>query len=263
MVSIKIIITYLEQKEFKMDLAVKWFLVATFIVSMLSFGRQYFSFEVDALHMTLIAEQLKYEELEQKYKDATSTDGYAVPEADYLIFPFVPGPSIYVTSQFHLRSNPFEKNAGPSLPKEKIHTGIDIVDRKQNLVLSTVTGVVVGHWPPPNGYWKGDGAFGGKIIIKDLNGIYHSFSHLSDTYVSSVQGKNVIMAGDPIGRQGSTGSTTGAHLHYEIYSSPARDGSVIAGRTTWYDPIRYFDIRLDDNGRVLFPDGSQPLVIER
>lgn len=239
---------------------VKWFLGSVLMLMMLSTLIQFVGARVDELKITIAAREVEYEQLRQEYKDAMSTDGYIVPEADYLVFPFTPDSKIFVTSQFHLRANPFEANIGPNQPEEKLHKGIDIASRKQTLIVSTVSGKVVGHWPAPNGYWRGAGIHGGKIIIRDKNGVFHAFSHLSETFVTGIAGRNEVEAGQPIGRMGNTGLTTGAHLHYEIYTSPSEDGEVVEGETVWFDPIYYFDIKLDENGQVMFPEEAQPLT---
>lgn len=226
-----------------------WFLVLSFSFIAIGLISQYSAHTSETHRMSTIAKELEYQELSQAYEEATSTDGYSVPGRDYLVFPFVPDDGIYVTSQFHLRENPFEDNTGPVLPESKIHRGLDIISFKQNLIRSTVDGVVVTHFPPPNGYWRGDGAHGGKIVIEDENGVYHSFSHLSKTFVSSLPGENAVKAGDPIARMGDTGLTTGPHLHYEIFEV-AENGAP----AKWYDPLYYLDIRIDPaTGKVLFP----------
>ena len=237
-----------------MERIVKLFLVVVAVVMSLSMTAQYLAFRMESMRIALIAKELEYDDLMSEYIKATSNDGYIVPEAEYLVFPFYPDAAVYVTSQFHLRGNPFEENSGPILIEEKLHKGIDLKSFKQNIIRSTVSGTVVAHWPPPNGYWKGDGAHGGRIIIRDSNGVFHAFSHLSETYVSSIEGRNLVEAGQEIGRMGNTGLTTGSHLHYEIYISPDPDGKVIDGQTLWYDPIYYFNIRIGEHGEVLFPE---------
>lgn len=188
--------------------------------------------------------QLDIERLEREVHDLTSTDGYEIPKQDYLVFPLFPGDQVYVTSQFGNRPNPFRDNSGP-IVEESLHKGIDFTNLKQSTVRATVSGTVIEHYPPPNGYWRGDGVFGGKIIIEDSNGYQHVYAHLSESYV----GPNFreVEAGDVIGRMGRTGRTTGTHLHYEIRRLN-EDGSY-----TWYDPAYYFDIVIDDYNRVLFP----------
>ena len=60
---------------------------------------------------------------------------------------------------------------------------------------------------------KNDGAFGNSVMIKDVNGKYHLFGHMSTMGVKAGQKVN---AGNTIGKVGSTGRSTGNHLHYEV-----------------------------------------------
>lgn len=182
----------------------------------------------------------KVSELEEEL----STDGYVLPDSGSLVFPFYPNSAIRISSQFGTRTDPFDFDSGP-VTEEKTHRGIDIVSEKQSIVLSTVSGFVVEHYPAPNGYWRGDDLYGGKIIIEDENGFEHVFGHFSETYVNT---GDYVEAGDEIGRMGMTGVTTGPHLHYEIRRR-------ISGNTfEWFDPLQYFDIRINDDSYVMFPE---------
>lgn len=225
---------------------VKGFLVISFLVSILALTGQYVDWRLDSLQVTIAAREMEYSDLQKMYEEEISTDGYIIPEVEYLIFPAFVGERVFVTSQFHNRANPFSDNSGPSF-EGKLHRGIDIVNLKQSLIQATIGGIVVEHFPPPNGYWNGDGAYGGKIVIEDSSGVQHVYAHLSETYVSSVPGRNIVEAGEIIGRMGRTGLTTGTHLHYEI-RKPLGNSEYI-----WYDPAFYFNIVIDDNGRVRFP----------
>jgi murein DD-endopeptidase MepM/ murein hydrolase activator NlpD len=57
-----------------------------------------------------------------------------------------------------------------------------------------------------------DGAYGRKIIVEHTDGTVSWYAHLS----AFVQTSGAVRAGDVIGRVGSTGNSTGAHLHLEI-----------------------------------------------
>ena len=56
-------------------------------------------------------------------------------------------------------------------------------------------------------------AYGNYIVIRHFNGLETVYGHLSKTLVSIHQ---VVRAGEIIGLGGSTGRSTGPHLHYEI-----------------------------------------------
>jgi murein DD-endopeptidase MepM/ murein hydrolase activator NlpD len=220
-----------------------------------SFSNQKFQHESESSRIALIAKELEIEDLENRIADLTSTDGYVVPgPSEFLHFPFYPHRSLRVTSQFHMRDDPFNPSAGPNLIEGGVHKGLDITTGGQTIILSTVTGTVVEHYPPPNDYWRGDGPLGGKLVIEDANGVQHVFAHLSETYVSTLPSERYVEAGDEIARMGATGMTTGAHLHYEIRR---REGSL----WVYYDPLFYFDVHLDDNGYVMFPESEAGAVL--
>ncbi|MFD7512171.1 M23 family metallopeptidase, partial [Streptomyces sp. NPDC059853] len=60
-------------------------------------------------------------------------------------------------------------------------------------------------------------AFGNAVIIDHGNGYYSQYAHLSVTEVAQGQ---YIAVGQRLGRSGSTGNSTGPHLHFEIRLTP-------------------------------------------
>jgi len=57
-----------------------------------------------------------------------------------------------------------------------------------------------------------DGAYGNKIVIRHRDGTVTWYAHLS----SFVRHTGAVRVGEVIGRIGSTGNSTGAHLHLEV-----------------------------------------------
>ncbi len=104
-----------------------------------------------------------------------------------------------VTSGFGYRSNPFDFSGA------ELHPGLDFKGRKGDAVKSTANGTVVFA-----GWSQG---YGNCIRIRHGNGYETLYGHLSKIRVK--RGKKVE-AGDLIGNVGSTGRSTGAHLHYEV-----------------------------------------------
>lgn len=87
------------------------------------------------------------------------------------------------------------------------HPAIDISNRNAPVVLAADSGTVVTTgWPSP---W----AYGNRVIIDHGNGYVTLYAHLSAVYVSPGQG---VTRGQSIGKMGSTGRSTGVHLHFEI-----------------------------------------------
>ena len=247
----------------KLEKGVLYFIMIAVIFMGTAATVQYVNHRLDSARINIMALSLELQELETAYDEVTSTDGYVVPEAEeYLVFPFSPDRGIFITSQFGLRGNPFEDNVGPARVEEKTHYGLDIVSTRGTAIYSTVSGPVVSHYPPPNDYWKGNGLYGGEIVIEDENGVYHKFSHLSETYVASLPeaSRTYAIAGETvIGRQGDTGLTTGPHLHYEIFTGPDPDTP-----EEFYDPMFYFDILLDEDNQVMFPEEEiEPRTLQR
>jgi len=87
------------------------------------------------------------------------------------------------------------------------HKGIDIANRAAPNVLAADSGTVVGA-----GWLDGYG-YGNRVIIDHGNGFRTLYGHLSQIFV--VPGQTVVR-GNAIGRMGSTGRSTGIHLHFEV-----------------------------------------------
>jgi murein DD-endopeptidase MepM/ murein hydrolase activator NlpD len=90
------------------------------------------------------------------------------------------------------------------------HKGIDIANRSAPGIVAADSGTVaIAGWPDNSGY-------GNRVIIDHGNGFQTLYAHLSKTYVQPGQ---TVNRGDLIGQMGSTGRSTGVHLHFEIRSS--------------------------------------------
>ncbi len=108
----------------------------------------------------------------------------------------VTGP-VDMTSPFGVRPDPF--NGRPAM-----HTGIDMRGEIGEPVHATATGrVTIAGW---------DGGYGKMVEINHGNGLATRYGHLSKIDVKVGQH---IRIGEVIGHIGSTGRSTGPHLHYE------------------------------------------------
>ena len=99
----------------------------------------------------------------------------------------------------------FGKRNAPTNGASTNHNGVDIVLDNKNV--PAVTGGTV----TSVGY---NSARGNYITIKDSNGYTHLYQHLAKK--PSYKVGTVIKEGTTIGIMGSTGISTGAHLHYEV-----------------------------------------------
>lgn len=115
------------------------------------------------------------------------------------IIPLRPGTYKRVSSMFGVRNHPI-------LKVEKFHQGLDISAPYGTLVYAPAHGYVKEVNPNAKGY-------GMKILIEHKFGFKTIFGHLSEPLIKVGQEVNV---GDVIAKVGSTGLSTGPHLHYEI-----------------------------------------------
>jgi len=92
------------------------------------------------------------------------------------------------------------------------HPGLDIANRAAPDVLAADSGTVTFSG------WDGSG-YGNKVIIDHGNGYRTLYAHLSKLYVVSGQ---TVARGSAVGKMGSTGRSTGTHLHFEVYSPGGR-----------------------------------------
>jgi murein DD-endopeptidase MepM/ murein hydrolase activator NlpD len=101
------------------------------------------------------------------------------------------------TSNFGVRIDPF---TGASA----MHAGMDFRSQEGTLVRATGAGQVVTAGP--------SGGYGNLVEIDHRNGLTSRYAHLSAIDVRLGQ---TVAAGAAVGRVGSTGRSTGPHLHYE------------------------------------------------
>ena len=132
--------------------------------------------------------------------------------------------AIVVTSAFSERKAPI-KMAGGSDDGD-LHKGLDLVPmidqnrvNKNSQVLATADGVIYIHYPPKGGKFKGHPVYGSLIIIDHGGGIFTLYGHMKETWVREGQR---VKQGEPLGIIGSTGISTGIHLHWEIVFDPMR-----------------------------------------
>ena len=110
-------------------------------------------------------------------------------------------------------TSPYGYRVSPILNVERYHQGIDVAATWRAQVVAAADGVVVEHWPPPDGYFRGHAVYGGLVVLEHENGWRTLYAHLSETRVHTGW---AIRAGEVIGRVGSTGRSRGAHLHFEV-----------------------------------------------
>jgi len=94
-----------------------------------------------------------------------------------------------------------------------LHSGLDAYGTWNARIVAIDNGLVVTHYPPPDGYYRGHPVLGGYIEILHQDGSKSRYGHLGETLVHE---GTYVHRGQLIGRQGGTGKCTNDHLHFEL-----------------------------------------------
>jgi len=156
--------------------------------------------ELEALAKQMDAEIAKKQkelaaQLAAQGKKITSESGYKWPLPDYT----------NLSSLYAGRIDPFTG-------KKATHSGIDVPAPKGVKILSAKSGVVL-----TSAYNKG--GYGNYVVVDHGNGNTTLYAHMSSR---SVKAGDVVKQGQVLGLVGTTGRSTGNHLHYEIREKDVR-----------------------------------------
>lgn len=125
---------------------------------------------------------------------ATATASFVWPVASY----------VYISSRFGMRVHPITGQT-------RSHTGLDIASNQGTSVYAADGGkVTMAGW---------NGGYGNCIMIDHGNGYVTLYGHLNGFAIS--QG-DTVSQGQTIGYVGSTGTSTGSHLHFEVLLNGSR-----------------------------------------
>ena len=103
-------------------------------------------------------------------------------------------------------SSGFGMRFHPLLQRTRMHAGVDYAARSGTPIQSAAPGKIL--------FAGRNGGYGNQVQVRHDNGIVTTYSHMSRFAARS--GERVA-AGETIGFVGSTGLSTGAHLHYEVH----------------------------------------------
>lgn len=168
--------------------------------------------QVKKPEIKLIPEAEPNREVEKQSEEIINSKELHKPQIDTLIFlpnkqftdkviPIlvpVPKQKSIITSKFGMRIHP---TLGKSMP----HNGVDFGAGFNSKIYAADMGeVIIAEY---------SNSFGNFVIIKHANNMSTVYGHLSQI---SVQQGDQVQKGDIIGYSGSTGRSTGPHLHYEV-----------------------------------------------
>jgi murein DD-endopeptidase MepM/ murein hydrolase activator NlpD len=109
-----------------------------------------------------------------------------------------PVSSGYITSKFGYRKHPIYK-------RSKFHAGVDFASKRGTPVLATADGVVAF-----SGWQSG---YGRLVEVRHMDGLVTRYAHNQKNLVKE---GDLVKKGDTIAKLGSTGRSTGPHVHFEV-----------------------------------------------
>lgn len=128
-----------------------------------------------------------------------------------------PVPGRAIISPFGLRKMPWEARA-------RLHAGIDIAANRGARVVAAADGVVTDRGNSPT--------YGRYVELRHAEGLSTLYAHLGGIDIDMAKGVRV-RAGEVVGRVGTSGVSTGPHLHFEIRDRKDRplNPTLFLGRT--------------------------------
>lgn len=130
---------------------------------------------------------------------------------------------------------PISQYFGETITDKNGHTGIDYACPLTTQILASADGQVF------YAGWK-DGGYGYCVFIKHADGNVTIYEHLLSQICVNVG--QVVKQGQVIGYSGSTGKSTGPHLHFEVRDSNGKP----------FDPMKLGLVCVDDNISYVKPE---------
>lgn len=123
------------------------------------------------------------------------------------------GVSLQWPTWCHTITSYFGNRVHPIYGTTRFHSGIDIGAGFGDTIMAAASGTVIYvETPVPGQSWGGSG-YGNYFIIDHGNGVSTLYAHCTSVYVSNGQS---VSQGEAVGTVGSTGGSTGSHLHFEV-----------------------------------------------
>lgn len=109
-------------------------------------------------------------------------------------------------------TSPFGWRTHPITGKRKLHAGVDLVSGRANTaIIAPEDGLVL----EARRSTAPGGGYGYFVKMRGMTGATHLFAHLVEGSIEVKKGQRIIQ-GQKLGIMGSTGASTGIHLHWEV-----------------------------------------------
>jgi len=169
--------------------------------------------EQDSQNLTILIQQKIAEQ--QKIAQQKALEAARAKTASKNVI--IPGTGIFALPSDAPTSSPFGWRIHPILGYRRFHAGLDFAAGSGSTIRAADSGTVIFA-----GWY---GGYGKAVIISHSKGITTLYGHTSELYISEGQ---TVQKGQAIAAVGSTGLSTGPHLHFEV----RRDGTPV-------DPANY------------------------
>ena len=157
--------------------------------------------------------------LANEHKEKISQGTFEQYKINGKLFYFIPGerfspaerayflnPGMSMPLEKSILTSNYGKRQSPITGRWQFHKGIDLAAPAGTSVFACKTGTV-------KSVERGNRIYGNHIVISHAGGMESSYAHLSEILVEEGE---VVSTGQKIGKVGTTGLSTGPHLHFEI-----------------------------------------------
>lgn len=165
-----------------------------------------------------------------------------------------------ITSPFSTRTDPFGSG------NQVFHSGMDIIGGDGDVnIIAAKSGIVVYVYPSnsstpactnssigTNSDYGCGGGYGNHVVIQHSDGNYTLYGHMEANTLTVKAGESVEQ-GQVIGKMGSSGYSTGPHLHFEVRVGQNSKNSAV-------DPSEYISL---ENARSVFSGNSLLKFVEQ
>lgn len=203
------------------------------VIGITIFGYSHYNDKISNLNDTIRENKYQINSLKYSLKLVT-TKPPSLEVSEYnLSLPIHEDDFMEYSSPFGVREIPKGIYTGGA--PERWHNGLDMYGLWKARIVASADGIIKDKWfvPDVRKGRKGHPIFGGYIVIQHDNGLETHYGHLSWISEDLHEG-DVVKQGDVIGRQGSSGSSDGEHLHFGV----SVDGE-------YKNPLKY--IKVEEN----------------
>lgn len=155
--------------------------------------------EIAAQNATIAALEAQIAKAERELADVSGNDVGETPVY------YGGGPFCWPAPSYTRISDDYGNRIHPTLGVPQFHNGVDMAAPNGSPILAAASGTVVAA--------TYNSSMGNYIMINHGNGLYTIYMHASALYVSAGQ---TVTRGQKIGAVGSTGRSTGPHLHFSV-----------------------------------------------